>query len=672
MPAAAAIRTGRRKMLTMIPSDQLSTLLHAAAASGRIKLSSAQNVIDLCGGSSDPVVHRSVQELVESELWKELDNRFFKKLAFGTSGLRGRTIGEHRTAAEIGTGLVNDRPQFPCVGTNALNFFNLTRANRGLAKFLCDWWQEQGKQGRPSIVFSHDTRHFSREFAEFSAKVMRESGVDVFLFESHRPTPELSFAVRHVNATSGVMITASHNPAHDNGFKVYFNEGDPILEPIATGILNEVNAVQIDRYAAQPADQQGTLTMLGREVDEAYLARLKGVMLKPALLEKAEGLKIVYTPIHGAGGVHVPTVLKTLGFHFLTVPEQDIPDGRFPTVKKPNPEEKEALSMALALAEREKADIVIATDPDCDRMGVAARDRAGQMQLISGNQIGSLMAWYRVKTMFEVGILNESNRSRATLVKTFVTTQLQDVVAAKYQVRCVNTLTGFKYIGGKLSKYERALVAKTGVNYRKLSDTEARDAQLRDGVFFIFGGEESFGYMCTDWIRDKDGNAAVIMFAELAAYAASLGKTVPDLLDDVFCEFGCFLDYTESPEFPGADGAEKIQRLVESYSTQPPQSLGGSPVVKFTHYGRDEVIDEEGDTVPKENMLFFDLADGRRFAVRPSGTEPKVKFYFFASHRPAVGATLDAAQLPQIKKDLRDGIAHLWSDIQTDYNARLA
>jgi phosphoglucomutase len=655
----------------MIPNDQLSALLNEAATRGQIKTDSVQNVLGLCAGSSDAVVHGSVQELVQRELWRELDDRFFKKLTFGTSGLRGRTIGQYITAAELGAGLVNGRPQFPCVGTNAMNFFNLTRANRGLAKFLRDWWTKQVMPGRPSIVFSHDTRHFSREFAEFSAEVMRASGVDVFLFESHRPTPELSFAVRHVNATAGVMITASHNPAHDNGFKVYFNEGDPILEPIATGILDEVNAVQSDAYAAVPEAERGTLTMLGGAVDEAYLARLKGVMLKPALLEKAQGLKIVYTPLHGTGAVHVPTILRTLGFNFLTVPEQDAPDGRFPTVKKPNPEEKEALSLALALAEREKADIVIATDPDCDRMGVAARGRDGVMQLMSGNQIGSLMAWYRTLMMFELGILNEDNRSRATIVKTFVTTPLQDAVAARYGVRCVNTLTGFKYIGGKLSKYERALTANTGLRYRSLSDVEARDAQLREGTYFIFGGEESFGYMCTDWIRDKDGNGAVVMFAELAAYAAGQGKTVPDLLDEVFCEFGCFMDHTESPEFPGADGAEKIKRLVNSYSTAAPQSLDGSPVVSFTNYGKDDVRDEEGDQVPKENMLFFDLADGRRFAVRPSGTEPKIKFYFFASRCPAAGEKLDAAKLPGIKDELKAGIGRLWADIQRDYAARL-
>jgi phosphoglucomutase len=656
----------------MIPPEALTRMLDAAVAAGTLESSSRDNLLELTAGSSDPVVHASVEELVNGGQWKELNNRFFRKLKFGTSGLRGRTIGGVVTRAETGNAAPDARPQFPCVGTNTLNFYNLTRACRGFAKYLRDYWQREARSGRPSVVISHDTRHFSREFAEFSARVFRESGVDAYLFDSHRPTPELSFAVRQTRATGGVMITASHNPAHDNGFKVYFNEGDPILEPIATGILDEVNAVQSDRYDPLPAAEQGLDLRLGSEMDEAYVEKLKTVMLNPALLEKAKGLKIIYTAIHGTGGVHVPGILKSLGFHYATVPEQDVPDGRFPTVKSPNPENAAALKMAMDLAEKERADIVIGTDPDCDRMGVAVRNSAGEMQLITGNQIGALMAWYRMKAMFELGILNESNHRRATIVKTFVTSQLQDAVAAAYGVRCVNTLTGFKFIGGKLTKYERSLPADIQAKYRDLSAEAARAAQLAHGTFFIFGGEESYGYMCTDWIRDKDGNGAVVMFAELAAYAASRGLTIPDVLDEVFCEYGVFLEHTESPEFPGADGSKQIEKLVASYSASPPQVLDGAPVVKMTHFGRDTVIDEEGDGVPKENMLMLELADGRRFAVRPSGTEPKVKFYFFASHRPATGTKLNAADLPGLKQNLRDGIARLWQEIQKDIAARLA
>ena len=651
--------------------EELKSAVAAARSSGLLLDSSAANLLELSAGSSDPVVHSSIAELVNAAQWTELNDRFFKKLAFGTSGLRGRTIGKIITTAERGNASPDDRPQFPCVGTNALNFFNLTRANRGFAKFLTDYWKREGLPGRPSIVFSHDTRHFAREFAEFSAKIMTESGVDVWLFSSHRPTPELSFAVRHVNATGGVMLTASHNPAHDNGYKAYFKDGDPILEPVATGILDEVNAVESDQYTPLPPDQRGQLRTFGTEIDDAYLARLKGVMLQPGLLEKAKGLKIIYTAIHGTGGVFVPTVLRSLGFNFLTVPAQDIPDGRFPTVVSPNPENASALQMALDLAEQEHADIVIGTDPDCDRMGVAVRDRSGRMQLITGNQIGSLMAWYRLKTFFDLGILTESNKDHAVVVKTFVTTQLQDTIAQSWGVLCVNTLTGFKFIGGKLGKYENALPADIRARYRSLTDSESRDARLAHSRFFVFGGEESYGYLGADWIRDKDGNGAVVMFAELAAYAASRNLTIPDLLDEVFSTFGVFVEHTESPEFPGADGAQKIRRLVESYAASPPTFLDGTAVTRMTHFGQQDVFDEEGDLIPRENMLITELADGRRFAVRPSGTEPKVKFYFFASRKPAAGESLPISDIPTIRTDVRASIDRLWTEVKADIARRL-
>ena len=651
--------------------EELKSAVAAARSSGLLLDSSAANLLELSAGSSDPVVHSSIAELVNAAQWTELNDRFFKKLAFGTSGLRGRTIGKIITTAERGNAAPDDRPQFPCVGTNALNFFNLTRANRGFAKFLTDYWKCEGLPGRPSIVFSHDTRHFAREFAEFSAKIMTESGVDVWLFPSHRPTPELSFAVRHVNATGGVMLTASHNPAHDNGYKAYFKDGDPILEPVATGILDEVNAVESDQYTPLPPDQRGQLHTFGTDIDDAYLARLKGVMLQPGLLEKAKGLKIIYTAIHGTGGVFVPTVLRSLGFNFLTVPAQDIPDGRFPTVVSPNPENASALQMALDLAEQEHADIVIGTDPDCDRMGVAVRDRSGRMQLITGNQIGSLMAWYRLKTHFDLGILTDANKDHAVVVKTFVTTQLQDTIAQSWGVLCVNTLTGFKFIGGKLGKYENALPADIRARYRSLTDSESRDARLAHSRFFVFGGEESYGYLGADWIRDKDGNGAVVMFAELAAYAASRNLTIPDLLDEVFSTFGVFVEHTESPEFPGADGAQKIRRLVESYAASPPTLLDGTAVTRMTHFGQQDVFDEEGDLIPRENMLITELADGRRFAVRPSGTEPKVKFYFFASRKPAAGESLPISDIPTIRTDVRASIDRLWTEVKADIARRL-
>jgi phosphoglucomutase len=650
----------------------LGATLSEAVKAGHLLESSRVNILELLAGSTNPAFPASVEELVRAGHWDELNDRFFKKLAFGTSGLRGRTIGRIITEAEQGSAAAGERPELPCTGTNALNFYNVTRATRGMCAFVKKYFAEHGKAGKPSLVFSHDTRHFSREFAEFAAKVTAQSGVDAYLFENFRPTPELSFAVRQLNATGGVMITASHNPAHDNGYKVYFQDGDPIIDPVATGILNEVNAVQSDSFDPVPEAEQGKVTIIGKEIDDAYFARLKGVMLNPALLEKARSLKIIYTPIHGTGSVFVPRLLSTLGFNFLTVPEQDIPDGRFPTVSSPNPENASALKMAMDLADLEKADIVIATDPDCDRMGVAVRDADGKLQLITGNQIGSLMAWYRTKTMFEIGWLNNTNRKNAAIVKTFVTTRLQETVAHAYGVHVVNTLTGFKYIGGKLGKYERGLPADIQARYRSMTEEETRAARLQHSKFFIFGGEESYGYMGVDWMRDKDGNGAVLMFAELAAYAASKSLTVPGLLDEVYLEYGYFHEQSENLTFEGASGAATMKKLMESFSARQPRELAGVKVAAMLDFGTMEIYDEEGDLVPKENMLMFTLEDDRRFVVRPSGTEPKIKVYFFGQHPPKEGTKLAAADLPKIKEETAAGLTELWKFIQQDVATRLA
>lgn len=651
--------------------ETLSSTLATAVAGGKLLAQSQQNILELLAGAATPLYAASVAELVQGGHWKELDDRFFKKLSFGTSGLRGRTIGKIITSVEQGAGGPNERPEHPCVGTNALNYYNLSRATRGLATYVKHWLKEHHETRRGRIVICHDTRHFSRDFAQFAARLCNDLGVDAWLFEAHRATPELSYAVRQLNADAGVMLTASHNPAHDNGFKVYFNDGSSIIDPVASGILHEVNRITSEAYESVPAADRGTLTILGSAMDEDYVTRLKSLLLDPDILEKGRALKIVYTAIHGCGGVLAPRILRELGFNTLTVPEQDIPDGRFPTVKSPNPENASALQMGIDLAEKEGADIVIGTDPDCDRMGVVVRNAAGKMTLITGNEIGSLMAWYRVKKFCELGIINASNKARAVLVKTYVTTDLQSAICDHYGIRYVETLTGFKYIGAKLGKYEHSLSPDVQAKYRSLTDAECRDAHLREGSFFVFGGEESYGYLGSDFIRDKDGNGAVLMFAELAAYAKSRNLTIVDLLDEVYATFGYFLEESHSKEFEGAAGAETMLKLMESYSSQPPTSIAGQAVVKAIHFGRDTVIDSEGDEVPKENLLFFDLADGNRFAVRPSGTEPKIKYYFFGRKVPAVGQSLPAAELPAIKAAVAAQLQRLWADVQADVARRV-
>ncbi len=652
--------------------NELNDRLTAAVSAKQLLPASYANIQELLAGAATPLYAQSVSELVEGGHWGELDDRFFKKLSFGTSGLRGRTIGKRVTSVEQGAGGPNTRPEYPCVGTNAMNHYNLSRATRGLVTYVQKWLAANGETRKARIVFSHDTRHFARDFVEFCAKIANDLGADAYLFASHRATPELSYAVRQEHADAGVMLTASHNPAHDNGFKVYFNDGSSIIDPHAPGILAEVNSITKEAYDSVADAERGSVKMLGQETDDAYVNRLKDLLMDPAVLEKGSELKIVYTPVHGTGGVLVPRILRELGFQLSTVPEQDIPDGRFPTVKSPNPENAPTLQMGMDLAEKIGADAVIGTDPDCDRMGVVVRDSHGKLVLLTGNQIGSLMAWYRVEKFLELGVVTEENKKNAVLIKTFVTTDLQKAVCAHYGIRCVETLTGFKYIGAKLCKYERQLPAEVQARYRTLTEAELRQEHLTRGSFFVFGGEESYGYLGSEFIRDKDGNGAVVMFAELAAYAKSRGLTVVDLMDEVYCRFGYFLEETFNVEFEGAAGASTMQKLVESYSRDTPTVIGDQQVTSMIHFGRDTVYDVEGDEIPKENMLLFQLADGSKFAVRPSGTEPKMKFYFFVQTLPKKGERLAVEQLAKIKAEAENYIQTLWAAVEADMKQRSA
>ena len=646
-----------RQDFSIIPLEMsaLESSLSSAVTAGRLLESAKTNIQTLLAGTTSEVAAEAIGELVDADAWEELNDRFFKTLAFGTGGLRGRTIGRVVTKAEQGKGGPNDRPEHPCVGTATMNFYNLSRAVRGLVTYAK---QFAGPDRKAVLVFAHDTRHFSRDFAEFCAKVCSDLGCDAYLFEGPRSTPQLSFAVRELRADAGVVLTASHNPPHDNGFKAYFNDGAQIVEPHASGIISEVNAITSEHYEPVPADQRGHITVLGEEMDARYVALLKTLLLQPSLLEGAS-TKVVFTNLHGTGGhINVP-MLRGFGFEVLTVPEQDVQDGRFPTVESPNPENAPALKMAMDLAEQSGAEIVIGTDPDADRMGVAVRDSIGKMELLTGNQIGSLMAWYRLKTCFDLGWLTNANRSRAVLVKTYVTTELQRAIADGFGVGIVDTLTGFKYIAGKLRKYEEAIPADKKGDYRSLSEEQTRLLRLEYSRFFVFGGEESYGYLGSDAVRDKDANGATLMFAEVAAYAKSIGKTIPQLLDEVYTEFGYYMEIGKSLVMEGADGAAKIQALAASYADHPPTEVDGSAVLRVRDFAKQDLYDQEGDLLPKEKMLFVDLEDGRSFAVRPSGTEPKIKFYLFGKAAPG-------GDLAESKELVSNGLTQLWAWIEAD------
>jgi phosphoglucomutase len=645
--------------------SDLRETLELAVHEERLLATSVSNILQLLSGGNNPLYVAVIEELTENRAWTELNDRFFKTISFGTGGLRGRTIGRLVTRAEAGSRIKSVCPEFPCVGTNAMNFYNISRATQGLVRYLKEYLTKSGSEATPSLAIAYDTRFFSREFGEFTAKVATENGCNVFLFKVSRSTPELSFAVRHTNSTAGIVITASHNPPHDNGYKVYFSDGAQVVEPHAGGIIGHVNTVAGEVYQPLPNSQQGKLIYLGEELDEVYKARLRTLVLRPEVVAGQKELKIVFTSIHGTGGIISVPGLRDLGFDVRTVAEQDVPDGSFPTVKSPNPENADALAMGIALAEAEQADMVIGTDPDADRMGVAFRDQSGKMQLLNGNQIGSLLAFYRTKTLKEQGVLNEQNSAHAVILKTVVTTDLQKAIADREGLRCVETLTGFKYIGAKLEKYEAALPEEVRKVYRALPEEETRAARLQNSYFYVFGGEESYGYSGSDFVRDKDANGATIMFAEVAAYAKSKGLTLEQLLDQIFLDYGCYFEKNCSLAYEGAEGAVKIRRLADSYKASPPSEIDGSKVVMVKDYSGGEIRDAEGDLLPKEKMTIFELADGRRAAVRPSGTEPKIKFYLSGKN-----SNVSSGSLSQVKLSLAASLDSLWEWLQEDANER--
>ena len=638
-------------------STEFKQAIESAVQEGKLSTDSAENVERLMRESKQvPRMVASIQELVDTCEWEELNDRFFRTLAFGTGGLRGRTIGKVVTKAEMGKPTALGRPEFPAVGTNCMNEGNVVRATQGLVNYL----QKSFPGQAPRVVFAHDTRFFSREFAELAARTVAAAGGTAYLFSEDRSTPELSFAVRHLGAQAGVEITASHNPSHDNGYKAYFSDGAQIVEPHASGIIREVEAVREPNLNPK-WEGGGKVVSIGAEVDEEYQLGLRELILEEEMLKKeGKALKVVFSPLHGTGGRIVPEMLARAGVKVLLVKEQEKGDGRFPTVKSPNPENGEALAMGIELAKKEGGDLVLATDPDGDRMGVALRNRDGEYELITGNQIGSLLAAYRIDRMRAKGWIQPGQEKSCCLIKTFVTTDLQKEIAAVAGIRCVETLTGFKYIGEKLGIYEKQAGGRG-----KMGAEEWRKKRMEKSTFFVFGGEESYGYSGGDYVRDKDANGAVLMFVEAAAWAKSQGRNLLEEMDEIYRRHGLYLEKLGTLEMPGAEGAKQIAQAVESYQSRPPKVWGGRKVVGVIDFEKGCHRDVEGQEIPKERMLIFDLGEGFRVAVRASGTEPKMKCYFFGKRK--VGATED---LGRAKQELAGELNELWSWTQADAKKR--
>ena len=514
-----------------------------------------------------------IKELIEKEDFAELEDRFYQTLEFGTGGLRGIMGG----------------------GTNRMNTLEINMATQGLANYVLKAFPEKAKDGTLSAVIAYDSRLNSDVFAEATALIFAANGIKAYLFSGLRPTPELSFAIRQLKAQTGVVVTASHNPRMYNGYKAYWDDGAQVIEPHDKGIIEEVNKVsEVKSMTKEEAIASGKLVMIDKEIDDKFWDMCKEQLFRPELIkEKAKDVRIVYTPLHGTGAMHVEKVLGDLGLNIITVPEQREPDGNFPTVEKPNPEEKPALTLAVELAKKEKADGVMATDPDSDRFGTAFPDKDGNFVLLSGNQMGALLIDYILLSRKELGKMPVN----PTVIRSIVTSPFGDYICKKHGVKMLECLTGFKWIAAVEANFEK--------------DNSAS---------YVFGLEESYGYKVETEVMDKDGVSAAAMCAEMILYWRSQGKSLLEHLDDLYKEFGYFEDRAISQNFPGASGSETMKAMMSSMRANPPKTLGGENVVKV----RDCLADPE---LPKSNVLQFYLESGTIVSARPSGTEPKIKFY---------------------------------------------
>lgn len=507
---------------------------------------------------------------------KEIEERFYRNLEFGTGGLRG-IIG---------------------AGTNRINIHTIRKATKGLADYLLKIGDRALDQG---VVIAYDPRHGSRRFAEEAALVLVCNGIKAYLFEDIRPTPELSFAVRELGAMAGIVITASHNPPEYNGYKVYGEDGGQITSDAAGLILACIDQVgdelQVKTAAMDRALQVGLLVMLGEEMDAKYNEQLKQIVLNPNLVQQVgKDYTMVYTPLHGTGNQPIRRILQEIGFDKVhIVSEQELPDPDFSTVESPNPEESAAFQMGIRLAQQVGAHLIMATDPDADRIGFTARDRHGEYRQLTGNQIGALLVEYILSQRARLGNLPDNG----VIIKTIVTSELGQAVAAHYGVETINTLTGFKYIGEKIKQYEQ-----TGEKT------------------FLFGYEESYGYLIGDFVRDKDAVQAAVIGAEMAAYYYSQGKMLFDALHHLYERHGYFQEDLVSLTFPGIEGVERIRDIMNMFRDHLPKEVAGFPISRIEDYNKSI----EG--LPRSNVLRYTLQDGSWFCIRPSGTEPKVKIYF--------------------------------------------
>ena len=529
----------------------------------------------------DDETKKELESIRDNE--EEIKDRFYKELEFGTAGLRG-VIG---------------------AGTNRMNKYTVGRATQGLANFI-----NKMKIENPSVVISYDSRHMSKEFSEIAALVLNANGIKVNLFDNLRPVPELSFSVRYLNATAGIMITASHNPPEYNGYKVYWSDGAQIVPPIDKGIIDEVLSIEdfslIKTINKNEAIEAGLLNYVGEEIDDAFINALKSSCLNPEIIKKeAKNVKIVYTPLHGAGNLPVQRILKELGFeNVYVVPEQEKPDGDFPTVSYPNPEDPKAFELALKLAKEVDADVVLATDPDADRLGVFSKMNNGEYVSYTGNMSALLICEYELSQKKEKGILPNNG----AIITTVVSSELTKAIAENYGAKVFETLTGFKWIGEKIRKFEE-----------------------ENSYKYLFGFEESYGCLIAPHARDKDGISAVMALCEATAFYKNKGWSLWEQMIKIYEKYGYYREGQVSIVLKGADGAEEIKNKMAKMRSNPPTELAGLNVLEVRDYQEHVIKKADGEVyetdLPTSNVLYYELSNNSWCCVRPSGTEPKIKFY---------------------------------------------
>ncbi len=567
-----------------------------------------EKVDEWLNGAYDSDTKTQINQLLDSNNVEELTDAFYRDLEFGTGGLRG-IMG---------------------VGSNRMNKYTIGKATQGLANYLKINFP--GEELKAAIA--HDSRNNSDTFAQVVADVLSANGIKVYFFDALRPTPELSFTIRHFQCHTGIVLTASHNPKEYNGYKAYWTDGAQVIAPHDKNIITEVNKIT-DIADVNFEGNKQLIETIGEEVDEIYLNKIQSLSVSPDVIERQKDLKIVFSPIHGTGITLVPPVLEKFGFKNVTVvEEQATPDGNFPTVVYPNPEEEDAMKLAMLKAKELDADLVMATDPDSDRVGIAVKDTSNNWQLLNGNQTGSLLIYYMLQAWKERNKLS----GKEYICKTIVTSELMDTIAKNFDVECINVLTGFKFIAGVIK------------------DLEGQKQ-------FIVGGEESYGYLVGDFVRDKDAIASCAFIAEMVAYAKDQGKSIYELLIDLYVEYGFYKEKLVSITKKGKSGAEEIQQMMKNFRENPPKTIDGSALVKVCDYAssieKNLITGEELKiNLPSSNVLQFITEEGAKISARPSGTEPKIKFYV------SVNQTLESkADYDRVNVALENKIDRIMQDL---------